>query len=97
MARASILYLYKCILRSAREYPSIRREAIIQEIKLGTVAWYFGDVNVVLITITDFRKNASLTDQEKILKAVHDGIDGLRALQKYTGSNASSSFTVNLS
>ena len=35
--KSSILYLYKCILRSAQDFPSIRRAAIVDEIKIGTI------------------------------------------------------------
>eukprot|EP00009_Paramoeba_aestuarina_P005082 CAMPEP_0201521222 /NCGR_PEP_ID=MMETSP0161_2-20130828/14290_1 /ASSEMBLY_ACC=CAM_ASM_000251 /TAXON_ID=180227 /ORGANISM="Neoparamoeba aestuarina, Strain SoJaBio B1-5/56/2" /LENGTH=79 /DNA_ID=CAMNT_0047919813 /DNA_START=78 /DNA_END=317 /DNA_ORIENTATION=+ len=76
--RASVLYLYKCILRNAYVYPSVNRASIIDEIK------------------TEFRAKRHLTDEQEIEKAVMDGVDGLRALQKYTGLGTGSSCQISL-
>mmetsp|Transcript_26328 Transcript_26328/g.73581 ORF Transcript_26328/g.73581 Transcript_26328/m.73581 type:complete len:83 (-) Transcript_26328:395-643(-) len=76
--RTNVLAMYRTILRSAQNYPSVKREQILVEIK------------------EDFRRNRSLSDEEQIDKAIMEAMEGLQALQRYSGHSDSPHFSVQL-
>ena len=91
--QSSILYLYRCILRKAKEYPSIRRDVIVEEIRYGGVMVLSMTMSS-LILLAEFRKNRHLTEENDIREAVNQAVEGYSALAKYSSAKEPGPFQV---
>lgn len=105
--KATVLKIYKALLKSAKVFPSKRRPNIIEEIKLSTSRrkriailpiHIFIKYSTQLLSILGFRENKQVRDPIEQRKKLQAALDGLQSLERYSGINyKASSLTVNFS
>jgi hypothetical protein len=102
--KATVLKIYKALLKSAKVFPSKRRPNIIEEIKLSTSCRrrianpYIYKYSTQLLSILGFRENKQVRDPIEQRKNLQAALDGLQSLERYSGINyKASSLTVNFS
>ena len=76
LTRSQLLRLYKATLTAARAFPSIKRDAIIEDIR---VEWRAG------------APPGTVTDRTTVAHRIEVAIRGLQTLQKYSGLDAGAS------
>ena len=99
--KQKILRLYRHILRHARVYPSIKREAIVEEIKNGaygslvqrhtvcTPCTYPCFIHWSLMR-AEFREGRSATDEREVRSRLQQAVQGLQVLKQYSSLDPSS-------
>lgn len=90
--------LYRDLLHHARSFPSVKRAAIIIDIKEGERPRCQPQWHVVLcvrstsmcsrsLRFAEFREKAKERDPKKVAHAIEVGLRGLETLRKYTGGS----------